>query len=133
MCVEGGYVDFHHSWAVMGSPVSGWRAWDWPLTSDAQRAQSAVMPFQTAQSRLSNPRQEVHIHGELLKTRWVRGCDAQEDLATEVACPSCQRAGALRPQGVWFSEMPLDRGCTLGDRIQGLNSTLHSSQAPCTL
>ncbi len=51
-----------------------------------------------------------HMHGELLKARCIR-CEAvvpwREDLGVGVACPSCGRAGGLRPHVVWFGEMPL--------------------------
>jgi NAD-dependent deacetylase len=51
----------------------------------------------------------VHMHGELLKTRcgacgWTRAWT--EDLAVETACPACGRQGLLRPDVVWFGEMP---------------------------
>jgi NAD-dependent deacetylase len=55
-----------------------------------------------------------HMHGELLKARCTR-CDAvagwRTDLATATPCPSCGRAGGMRPDVVWFGEMPygLDR------------------------
>ncbi len=55
-----------------------------------------------------------HMHGELLKARCV-GCGSvlawREDLRTEQACPACGKTGGLRPDVVWFGEMPqgLDR------------------------
>jgi NAD-dependent deacetylase len=52
-----------------------------------------------------------HIHGELLKARCA-GCgdvrECQGDLAVSMTCPSCGKAGALRPHVVWFGEMPFD-------------------------
>jgi NAD-dependent deacetylase len=54
--------------------------------------------------------QVTHMHGELLKARCVT-CDAimswRDDLSIETPCPSCDRAGGLRPHVVWFGEMPL--------------------------
>lgn len=51
-----------------------------------------------------------HMHGELLRSRCTR-CGARlpcrEDLSVAQACPSCGRAGGLRPDVVWFGEMPL--------------------------
>lgn len=51
----------------------------------------------------------IHMHGELLKA-FCASCDARhpwhDDLSTEIACPSCGRAGGLRPDVVWFGEMP---------------------------
>ncbi len=50
-----------------------------------------------------------HMHGELLKSRCAR-CSAvaecREDLAVEDICAACGRADGLRPDVVWFGEMP---------------------------
>ena len=50
-----------------------------------------------------------HMHGELLKARCGR-CGAvaawREDLAVATVCPGCGRSGAMRPDVVWFGEMP---------------------------
>ena len=54
--------------------------------------------------------QVIHMHGELLKARCV-ACYAvnpwREDLGVLDHCPSCGRAGVLRPHVVWFGETPL--------------------------
>lgn len=54
-------------------------------------------------------RRLIHMHGELLKALCSR-CEARhpwhDDLSTEIACPSCGRPGGLRPDVVWFGEMP---------------------------
>jgi NAD-dependent deacetylase len=51
----------------------------------------------------------IHMHGEL-RSAWCRVCDARlawdEDLSTETACPSCGTLGHMRPDIVWFGEMP---------------------------
>ena len=51
----------------------------------------------------------VHMHGELLKVR-CQDCDAarswREDLSTETPCPDCGRSGGMRPDVVWFGEVP---------------------------
>jgi NAD-dependent deacetylase len=51
-----------------------------------------------------------HMHGRLLAARCT-ACGAvrdwHDDLATTTACPACQQAGGLRPDVVWFGEMPL--------------------------
>ncbi|MBL9145405.1 MAG: NAD-dependent protein deacylase [Verrucomicrobiaceae bacterium] len=53
--------------------------------------------------------QVIHVHGELLKIRCTR-CHAvhhwTEDITPNLACASCQTAGRLRPDIVWFGEMP---------------------------
>ena len=51
----------------------------------------------------------IHMHGELLKALCA-GCGAREpcttDLSTELACEACGTYGAMRPDVVWFGEMP---------------------------
>jgi len=53
----------------------------------------------------------IHMHGELGKVR-CESCGAvhewRQDLTLETTCPSCARAGGLRPHVVWFGEMPFD-------------------------
>ncbi len=55
-------------------------------------------------------RQLLHMHGELLKARCAR-CGAvhgwRNDLTTATPCPACAHAGGMRPNVVWFGEMPL--------------------------
>jgi len=52
----------------------------------------------------------LHMHGELLKAICAN-CNAitdqRDDLSVEMVCGSCGKAGGLRPQVVWFGEMPL--------------------------
>ncbi len=51
----------------------------------------------------------VHMHGELLKA-FCRHCravaDCRGDLSVEDSCPACGRRGGMRPDVVWFGEMP---------------------------
>ena len=51
----------------------------------------------------------IHMHGELRKVRcdlcW-RGREWEGDLDTETVCPFCDRAGGMRPDIVWFGEIP---------------------------
>ena len=53
----------------------------------------------------------LHMHGEL-KSAWCLACDArmawQEDLGDGPPCPACGVAGRLRPDIVWFGEMPYE-------------------------
>ncbi|WP_166037395.1 NAD-dependent deacylase [Sphingosinicella sp. YJ22] len=53
----------------------------------------------------------LHMHGEL-KSAWCRACDArspwQGELANGPDCPTCGVAGKLRPDIVWFGEMPYE-------------------------
>ena len=53
----------------------------------------------------------LHMHGEL-KSAWCRACDARMDWAGAMggdpACPQCRVAGRLRPDIVWFGEMPYE-------------------------
>lgn len=51
----------------------------------------------------------LHMHGSLYSS-WCLRCDARsawaEDLGNGPACPACGVAGALRPDIVWFGEIP---------------------------
>lgn len=51
----------------------------------------------------------LHIHGEL-KSAWCTACDIrvcwEESLGDGPECPGCGSPGALRPDIVWFGEMP---------------------------
>ena len=53
----------------------------------------------------------LHMHGEL-RSAWCLACDARmrwmEDLAHRPPCPRCGIAGQLRPDIVWFGEMPYE-------------------------
>lgn len=55
----------------------------------------------------------VHMHGELNKalceacgqsSRWT------EDMSVDSRCPACETVGRLRPDVVWFGEMPYHMG-----------------------
>ncbi|KEQ17742.1 Sir2 family NAD+-dependent deacetylase [Endozoicomonas numazuensis] len=53
----------------------------------------------------------IHMHGELYKARCQdteQVFDWHEDLTTQTLCPCCKQAGNLRPNIVWFGEMPLE-------------------------
>jgi len=51
----------------------------------------------------------IHMHGEILK-KLCAHCGAKEpwegDLSTDLVCPVCERSGGMRPDVVWFGEMP---------------------------
>lgn len=53
----------------------------------------------------------LHMHGEL-KSAWCRACEAraawESDLGDAPPCPACGEAGHLRPDIVWFGEMPYE-------------------------
>ncbi|WP_077146930.1 NAD-dependent deacylase [Sphingopyxis sp. KK2] len=53
----------------------------------------------------------IHMHGEHLKA-WCTACDTRSDwtgtLIDRPACPVCGVAGQLRPDIVWFGEMPYE-------------------------
>ena len=54
-------------------------------------------------------RRVIHMHGELNRSRCAR-CEAgfpdDDALTLERACPRCGRTGTLRPDVVWFGELP---------------------------
>ncbi len=51
----------------------------------------------------------IHMHGEILVALCAK-CGAktpcEEDLRVDLACPSCGQKGGMRPDVVWFGEMP---------------------------
>ncbi|GLS43485.1 SIR2 family NAD-dependent protein deacylase [Methylobacterium brachythecii] len=51
----------------------------------------------------------THMHGEILKARCL-ACEAvtpwRDDLSVATPCPACGRASGMRPDIVWFGEMP---------------------------
>src|SRR3954462_6271235 len=53
----------------------------------------------------------LHMHGEL-RSAWCLACDArmkwEEELGSNPPCPACGVAGRLRPDIVWFGEMPYE-------------------------
>ena len=53
----------------------------------------------------------VHMHGELTKG-WCLGCDRRfawhGPMGKGAACPACGKVGSVRPDIVWFGEMPYD-------------------------
>ena len=51
----------------------------------------------------------LHMHGELLKMRCLNSqlvFDIDKDFDFDTECRCCRSAGNLRPQIVWFGEMP---------------------------
>ena len=52
----------------------------------------------------------IHMHGELLASR-CSNCAAiakiNHDLTTDSVCSNCQCTGTMRPDIVWFGEMPM--------------------------
>jgi NAD-dependent deacetylase len=60
----------------------------------------------------------IHMHGEIFSTLCA-GCGArrawQDDLSLDTVCDACGEAGGMRPDVVWFGEMPYHM-----DRIRDL-------------
>jgi NAD-dependent deacetylase len=56
-------------------------------------------------------RRLLHMHGQL-GSAWCLACDArmpwESELGSGPACPACGGAGRLRPDIVWFGEMPYE-------------------------
>ena len=51
----------------------------------------------------------LHMHGELTKvfcTNCRKGCSWTDELSIDIACPTCGKAGGMRPDIVWFGEIP---------------------------
>jgi NAD-dependent deacetylase len=61
-------------------------------------------------------RRVLHMHGEL-KSAWCLACDArvrwEANLSGGPVCPQCGDAGRMRPDIVWFGEIPYEM-----DRIE---------------
>ena len=53
----------------------------------------------------------LHMHGEL-KSGWCLACDQRfgwdRPMGEQALCPSCSRPGQVRPDIVWFGEMPYE-------------------------
>lgn len=73
----------------------------------------------------------LHMHGEL-KSAWCRACDARlpwdGDLGHGPQCPGCGAGGRLRPDIVWFGEMPyemerIDRALTGADLFVSIGTS----------
>ena len=51
----------------------------------------------------------IHMHGELL-SQWCLACGertpTRDDINEETSCPACGEPGQLRPDVVWFGEVP---------------------------
>lgn len=51
----------------------------------------------------------IHMHGEIMKCLCAR-CGSrhpwEDDLSVDLACPACAEMGGMRPDVVWFGEMP---------------------------
>jgi len=51
----------------------------------------------------------IHMHGELLKALCMhcqKSHEWKEDMSCESTCPSCKKTGGMRPDVVWFGELP---------------------------
>jgi NAD-dependent deacetylase len=73
----------------------------------------------------------LHMHGEL-KSAWCLACDSrtpwQGEMASGPICPSCGEPGRLRPDIVWFGEMPyqmerIDRALTDADLFVSIGTS----------
>jgi NAD-dependent deacetylase len=76
-------------------------------------------------------RRVLHMHGEL-KSAWCLACDArsvwEDDLLPGPACPACEERGRLRPDIVWFGEMPyamerIDRALMTADLFVSIGTS----------
>ena len=63
----------------------------------------------------------LHMHGEL-KSAWCTACDRRHpwegSLLDSPACPACDLSGHMRPDIVWFGEMPYHME-TIEDALMG--------------
>jgi NAD-dependent deacetylase len=58
---------------------------------------------------IAGSRNVIHMHGELAKA-WCTACDQRHswlaDLSSTTICPGCNAVGRMRPDVVWFGEVP---------------------------
>jgi NAD-dependent deacetylase len=58
---------------------------------------------------MAGTRKLIHMHGEIMKVLCAH-CGArtpwEEDLTVDLACQGCSKRGGMRPDVVWFGEMP---------------------------
>lgn len=58
---------------------------------------------------LAGSKNLIHMHGEIARV-WCTNCgqrhEWREDLETNTPCPGCASPGFMRPDVVWFGEMP---------------------------
>ena len=73
----------------------------------------------------------LHMHGEL-RSAWCLACDARHSwdgaLGDHPACPGCGVPGRMRPDIVWFGEMPygmdrIDRALTRADLFVSIGTS----------
>lgn len=76
-------------------------------------------------------RRVLHMHGELLKAR-CQNCEAvlswPRDLSVDDVCPECDLSGVLRPDVVWFGELPhhledIDRALQAADLFVAIGTS----------
>lgn len=76
-------------------------------------------------------RRLLHMHGEL-KSAWCQACDGrfrqETGLSGETRCPACRAPQSLRPDIVWFGEMPyhmdeIDRALTAADLFVSIGTS----------
>jgi len=86
----------HHALARLA------RAWPAPVTVVTQNVDD--LHERAGQAGL------IHMHGELGRARCTAcgsGRPWREDLSTATACPACGAVGRMRPDIVWFGELPM--------------------------
>ncbi|HYJ52827.1 MAG TPA: NAD-dependent deacylase [Allosphingosinicella sp.] len=80
----------------------------------------------------------LHMHGEL-NSAWCRACDArmawEGDMGGHAMCPECDVAGQMRPDIVWFGEMPyemerIDRALMEADLFVSIGTSGNVYPAP---
>jgi NAD-dependent deacetylase len=58
---------------------------------------------------MAGTRHLIHMHGEIMKALCAH-CGArlpwEEDLTVDLLCRNCRKSGGMRPDIVWFGEMP---------------------------
>ncbi|MGH6696421.1 NAD-dependent deacylase [Sphingopyxis sp.] len=79
------------------------REWPWPVVLVTQNIDDL--------HERAGSTHVVHMHGELRKVRCAQCAavyDRMGDLEIQSACDACGGVGRMRPDVVWFGEMPLE-------------------------
>lgn len=77
--------------------------------SQSHPAASIVTQNVDCLHELAGTQNLIHMHGEAMKALCAYCNDRRPwtgDMAVETPCPACGAAGGLRPDVVWFGEMP---------------------------
>jgi NAD-dependent deacetylase len=102
------FYNLRRGWLKEARPNAAHAALAW-LEREYQDSVLTVTQNIDALHEAAGTKALIHMHGELGKALCNR-CEESlfwtEDLSLATACPACGEAGFMRPDVVWFGEMP---------------------------